>query len=438
MKFSQKQIIIIAGGVLLIVVIIGLIIYGARQKTSVAAVTLSIWGTDSRQNMEDILQGYKTLRPNVTVNYTQIGDPSTGSGQAAYDDAVLNALAAGNGPDVFYIGNRELPKEKDKLVPAPAAQYDLVKFRSAFPAVAEQDFVSGGQVYALPIYLDTMALLYNKDYFDQAGLAFPPKTWDEFQGMVPRLRVLAQNGQITKAAAAIGGSEKTVDSGADLLELLMLQNGAKMTNADNSLATFASQQDTGVPGLAALNFYLQFANAGSPYYTWNDGESGSLGSFASGGVAMIFNYQSAIPSIKSKNPFLNFAVAPMPQTAGANFDTNFAKYEGLAVPKQSKSPTWGWDLAIYLATDAAAQNKYILASGRPPALRSLIAANMNDPNLSVFVKQALTARSWYEADDAKIEGIMNSAILNALSGTADSQKALIQAQDQVSGLMGGR
>jgi multiple sugar transport system substrate-binding protein len=431
MKLSQKQIIIIAGGALLVIVLFWLIIYGWRQNAGSAAVTLKMWGVDSRQTMEDVLQGYKTLRPNVTVEYTTLA-------QNGYEDAVLNALAAGNGPDVFYVGNRELPKEIDKLFPVPVAQFDLVKLRSMFPGVVEQDFVSGGQIYALPLYLDSLAFFYNKDYFDQAGIVFPPKTWNEFQNIVPKLRVLNEAGQITRAAAAIGGSEKTVDSGVDLLELLMLQNGTQMTNSGNSFASFASQQEAGTPGLAAFNFYLQFANAGSPYYTWNDGQGNSLDSFAGGKTAMIFNYQSAVPVIKNKNPFLNFSVAPMPQAAGASTDINFAKYYGLAVPKQSKSPTWAWDLAIYLATDAGAQNKYLMAGGRPPALRTLISANLNDPNLSVFAKQALTARSWYQADYVKISGIFNSAIQNVLSGQADSKKALGQAQDRVSRLMGAR
>ena len=68
-------------------------------------------------------------------------------------------------------------------------------------------------------------------------------------------------------------------------------------------------------------------------------------------------------------------------------------------------------------------------------LRSAIAADENDPNLSVFASQALTARSWYEIDDLAIDGILNTAIQSALNGSASTLQALEQAQSSVSNLM---
>src|SRR5205807_2006719 len=99
----------------------------------------------------------------------------------------------------------------------------------------------------------------------------------------------------------IGGTEKTVDAGVDLLNLLMMENGTKMTSDDNRGATFATEDSENRGGKAAFDFYLQFANAGSPHYTWNDGEPYSLDSFAAGKAAIVFNYQSAIATIKNKS-----------------------------------------------------------------------------------------------------------------------------------------
>ena len=78
---------------------------------------------------------------------------------------------------------------------------------------------------------------------------------------------------------------------------------------------------------------------------------------------------------------------------------------------------------------------YTDATGNPPALRSAITADANDPDLSVFAAQALTARSWYEIDDSAIDGIFNSAIQDTLNGSVSAPQALKQAQSTISGLM---
>lgn len=430
-QLSQKQIIIAIGLAVLVVGILVLVFMNLRRPgASEQKFSLKVWGTEGREIFDGVIRTYKTIRPGADVQYTQF-DPEN------YDSSILNALASGEGPDVFYLGNRDLPKWLNKLYPASPQQFNLSKLRELYPTAIEQDFVSasGSQIFALPLYLDTLALIYNGDLFDQAGVVAPPKTWDEFQRLIPKLRLVDAQGQITRAAAAIGGSEKTVDAGVDLLELLMTQNGAKMTSDDLRSATFAGYQGSLNSGVSAFNFYLQFANSGSPHYTWNDGQPNSLDSFIGGKTAMIFNYQSAALEIKKKSPFLRFVVAPMPQPTGSQIFVNFPKYQGLAVSKQSKVPDWAWDFILNLTTVPSLEKIYLDASGRPPALRQLIGARLEDPGFGVFVKQALTARSWYEVDAAAINKIMNGAITAVLSGQAGSEKALRQAQDQVSQLM---
>ncbi len=431
MRLSKQQIVIIAAGVLLVAVIFGAIFFNVRSQSGPGSpiFTLRIWGIDSKDAVEGALNGYKAGHPLATLNYTQI-DPKN------YYAALIDALASGQGPDVFYVGNRALPKYKNKIVPLNPALFPnmtVSNFRDLYPMAAEQDLILGGQIYALPLYLDTMALIYNRDFFDQAGIVAPPKTWDEFQADVAALRQVNQNGQIVRAAAAIGGTEKTVEAGTDLLEFLMLQNGAKMVSDNLSSASFASGESGSNPGIAAFNFYLQFANSTSRYYTWNEGQPNSVDSFAAGKTAMIFAYQSALAGIKNKSPFLNFAVAPMPQLSVSDAVVNYPRYHGLVVSKQSQNQNWGWDFVIYLATNTDSMTMY--SGGHPPALRSLIAKKMSDLDLGLFARQALTARSWYQVDDAQVDSILNGAIQSVLSGAANSNTALAQAQGQISQLM---
>jgi multiple sugar transport system substrate-binding protein len=435
MKFSQKQIIIVGAVGLVVVLIFGLIYFNLRGGPGgSSSFTIKFWGTDSKDMVEPAITSYKAAHPLGSVEYTQV-DPGE------YQKKLLNALASGVGPDLFYLNNRELPKQKSRLIalnPALFPNMSISRFRDElFPAAVVQDFTFETQIYAVPLYFDTMALLYHRDLFDQAGIVAPPKTWDEFQAVVGKIRAVNSQGQIVRAAAAIGSTEKTVDAGVDLLHLLMLQNGTKMVADDLRSATFASgdtsERDA---GNSAFNFYLQFANAGSPYYTWSDNQPNSLDSFAAGKTAMIFNYRSALDAIKKKSPFLNIGVAPMPQAAGDAPAVNYGRYYGLAVSKQSQVQYQAWDFALYLTTNIDNEKLYLGATGRPPALRPLIQEALASPNMEIFARQTLTARSWYQADDAEVERIFNEAIQNVLNGQKNSEAALRQAQDQVSQLMG--
>jgi len=417
--------IIIGAGIALAVVVFVLLFFNLRPSpnNTAAQAKLKIWGTEDAGILVPIVSGY----PYAQAGYTRI-DP------ANYETELLSALAAGTGPDVFEIGNRQLPKWKSVLIPLPtssAQQFGPLQLAQIFPDIVAQDFVSNGQIYALPLSIDTLAMLYNKDLFNSAGIAIPPATWDDFDADVERLRIVNAQGQITKYAAAIGGSLMTIPNAADILSLLMLQNGTQMIDDAFTSAKFAS---AGNRGLAAFNFYLQFANAASPYYTWDDGSGNSLDSFIAGKTAVIFAYQADLAEIKAKAPFVNVGIAPVPQAKGGSVSVNYPKYNGFAVAKAGQTAA-AWNLILYLTTTPAIEKMYVSGTGQPPAQRVEIQARMNDPALSVFAAQALTAKSWYEPDDAKIDGIFSVAIQNVLRGTEDPARALKEAETAVSQLM---
>ena len=70
-------------------------------------------------------------------------------------------------------------------------------------------------------------MFYNKDLFNTAGIATPPKTWDEFISVIRKLSAKDKFGNLTKSGAAIGAADN-VNNAADILSLLMMQTGAKM------------------------------------------------------------------------------------------------------------------------------------------------------------------------------------------------------------------
>ncbi len=437
MNLTRTQIIII--GVATIVVLFFILLFigvipGLKNSGSSSLgpsaseqLMLNVWGITDGGNFNDInlvVNEYSKVSKNITINYREFNNAGD------YEKTLINALATGQAPDIFMFHNTWLPKHYDKVAPFPETVFTLSQLQQLFPKVVEQDFVNGGKVYALPLYVDTLALIYNKDIFDFKTVTAPPSTWSEFQSLIPKLRQLNILNQVSKAAAAIGGSEKSIHAASDMISLLMMQFGNQMTPQQGKIMF-------GPEALTAFNFYLQFANPSGAYYTWNDDLTYSLDSFSQGQTAIIFDYASKIPLIKEKNPYLDIGVSPMPQVIDPNQNQpiNYANYWGLAVSNQSQKQTYAWDFILFITANPDASNVYLQSAKKPPALKTLIEKYKNDPTMGVFAKQALTARSWSQPDSSAVKQIFSNMIESVLGGSLGSESALQKAQNAISALL---
>lgn len=429
MQLSKKQIIISAIGlgfglVLLILIFTNLQLGGGGGRS----IQLTVWGFDDKKVFNNLIRTYQVDHPNVKITYKQVA-------REGYDQFLLEALALGEGPDIFPVSNRSLLGERPKLQPAGVDQISLSSLNVYFPDVIAQDFVSANRIFALPLYLDTLVLYYNKDLFNQQGIVFPPATWEDFQKQVSLLRRLSESGGILRAGAAIGGSGRTISRAADILNMLMLQNGVGMVRRGAAGITEADfDLGRGGAGLEAFSFYVQFANPVSNYYTWNEAQSEAVQGFADGSVAMYFGYKSDEAVIKKLNPFLNLGVAPAPQVGG-DFSVAYPIYEGLGVSRRSRATREAWDFVVFAATNRAAQKNYYQSIQRPPALRGLIAELINDDTWGIFARQALIAKSWPQINGDEVSNIFSNAIFDAVTGRNSIEKAIREAEGSVSSLI---
>ena len=400
------------------------------QEAKPPQMNLTMWGVyDESSAFETNLFAYSKINPNISITYKKMSE-------ATYEQDLVNALAAGKGPDLFMVKNSWIPKHNDKVSPMPASKLSLNQLRTLFPNAVEKDFVWKDSIYALPLYMDSLALFYNQDIFDNLAIALPPKDWLEFQNLIPKIKTADATGNIIRAAAAIGGSEKTVHNAADILSLLMLQAGAEMTTPNFTQASFVSSVKGGEPGMQSLGFYISFSDPEGLYYTWNENMPYSTDAFAQGKTAMVFEYASQKNMLQEKNPFLKIKVAAMPQpNTKPEEAVNYADYFGLAVSKYTQYPEWVWDLALYLTADEISAENYLTATKHPPALRTLIQKYSDDPEIGVFAKQALTAQTWLKPDPEKVRLIFSQLIDAVVSKKLEIYEALSQAERAVSDLI---
>ncbi len=428
---DKKKILII--GIVVGIIVIGIVALGVKRGGSPKSLTLTVWSVyDDISTYEPVIESYQKANKNIAINF-QKKSPDT------YEQELINALAAGTGPDIFIIGNNWLSKHKDKISPMPQGEEFLTiqGFQNVFVDVVLQDLVDNETIYAIPLYVDTLALYYNKDFFNSAGIPSPPTTWDEFMEDVEKLTKKDQSGNIERGGVAMG-TANNINRATDILNLLMLQTGAEMTNADGTQATFNQgtylKGETFNPGRDALRFYTDFSNPIKSVYCWNMQMPYSIDAFYQGKAAMMINYSYNIPTIRAKSPYLNFGIAPVPQIKGREFDINYPNYWALTVSKNAKYPSEAWKFIVYFSKNENLKT-YLEQAKRPTSRRDLVEWQKADLDLGVFANQALSARSWYEADSSAIETIFADMIESIVLGAETIDRALDKAADQVSILM---
>ncbi|MBM3205124.1 extracellular solute-binding protein, partial [Candidatus Uhrbacteria bacterium] len=323
---------------------------GLDSETQEASkrVTMNIWAViDDIDTYQTVLSDYQKLHPNVQLNYRRLR-------LEEYEKELINALAEDRGPDVFLIHNDWGGEYMPKILPMPASTkvayrvvtgtikkvstyqlqteptITLKTYKEQFADAVTQDTIRQvnvspkpdstdlqPRVIGLPVSIDTLALYYNKDLLNAAGIPNPPEHWGQFQEQVEKLTKLDAQGNIAQAGAAIG-TGRNVERSTDILSVLMIQNGAEMTSDRGDITLHAippALQDRldQPPATQALQFYTDFANPSTKNYTWNLDQPDSLDAFIHGRTAFFFGYSYHLQQIRAGNPKLNLGISKLPQ-----------------------------------------------------------------------------------------------------------------------------
>lgn len=401
--------------------------------------SLQIMGAiDDRPEFQAFLQKMYSNNESFNISYLE-GNIET------YEEDLIDLMTSttATAPDIFLIKNSWLPRFKNKLAPAPASDMDYNKFSELFVDVAVNDFVSDSKVYGVPLYVDNLALYWNKDLFSNAGISQPPKNWDEF--LTDALKMTKKESiSIIQSGVAMGGVEN-INHSVDILYTLMMQLGTAMNekkgqprvyfmNDNSDLKSRVTSESQYSPAASALRFYTDFSIPEKESYMWNSLQHYSVDLFSEGKLAMMFDYSYVYEDIKKKNPYLNFGIAQMPQPKDVSKATTFADYWGFVVWGGSANKNAAWKL-LKTFTEEPFQKAYIEKFERPAALRSLIDYQKSIRDMGVFGVQALWASSWYQINDVKIRTIMEDTIKSVANKTDTSFRAMQKAEDKINSLI---
>lgn len=160
----------------------------------------------NEETLDKMVDAFEQENPNIKVDVETIG----------YDDyftQMQTRVAGGTAPDCYELNIENFAAYANKGMLA-----EISGDFSGLNPTALNAFNVNGKQYGLPESFSNVVLIYNKDLFDQAGVAYPTDDWtqDDVQSAAEAIRALDENiygiwqpisyNEFFKVAAQFGGS----------------------------------------------------------------------------------------------------------------------------------------------------------------------------------------------------------------------------------------
>lgn len=308
--------------------------------------------------VQQLLAEFHQTHPHIHVFYTP--DPDN------LEEKMLANLQAGTAPDVFDGCCDFFPIWAQQgyaldLRPYVEADLDQATIAEWNPAQYRSFFTRDGRQYGLPKYHGALALYYNKDLFDQYGIAYPQETWthDDY--------LLAMR-QLTRDRDGDGQTDlwgSMVDITWDRLQVYVNAWGGHLVDPHDPTRCRMAEPEA----LAALEWLRA--------RMWDDRVMASFldvqnvptrQAFINQKLAMVEDGSWALKDILTGANF-RIGVAPMP--AGPARRVTLATTDGFGIYAGTKYPDEAWELVKFLISKdyglAMAQANFL-----QPARASLI------------------------------------------------------------------
>ena len=413
-------VVFIAAAIFGVLVFAGVIPLGGGRAGSLGTVVL--WGTAPVQSLVKPLEDFNRANPTFTVKYEQ-------KSLDTFNQDLLEALASGTGPDMFFLSDDLVFNYANKIFAIPYTSYSLTTFKNVFAGAGEV-FLNSKGILAFPMSIDPLVMYYNRGMFDASGVVYPPATWNDLADIAPIITKKDDSNKIIKSAVALGHYANVIHA-KDILTALFMQAGNPIILEKDGVFNSALGSSIGNYNLnSILKFYTDFADPGNAVYSWNKSFPNSNDVFSKEDLAIYFGYASELQSLVNKNPNENFFVAGIPQIKNAKFNSTGARVTGIAISSASKNLITAFTAANLLATSDFAV-KFATAIGAMPARRDLLAIKPQDAYSPIFYSSALYAKSWLDPSPKDTDSIFSNMVNAVISGNLSVEDAIRDANSKM-------
>jgi len=162
----------------------------------VSAVKLTIWcgGGTERKGLEAVVAEYKKLNPDVEIELVDVP-------YSSYEQKIRLGILSGDLPDLVTITYPYAPGYMQYML-------DLRPYIQKYLGITPDDFLKSlydvvririttneGEIKYVPLHFTAQCLWVNKDYFEKAGVPYPPFggreepwTWEEFISALKKVK----------------------------------------------------------------------------------------------------------------------------------------------------------------------------------------------------------------------------------------------------------
>lgn len=298
-------------------------------------VNLTYWGILYPESvMNDLINEYESLNPNVDIEYTQ---QKFDLDHSQYKNFLRNRVDEKNASDIVEMHASWLP-EYITEISLDNNEITKEEFEERFyPVALNQNMTSTGKFIGVPLNYDGLMLIYNKDHYNAAQLSIP-QTWDDFKTNAETLTIFIE-GDYVRYGAAMGSGENITHS-TDILALMLTQN--RVVIPQRLTSPLSSQ---------IFQNFLQYRIGNNP--TWSNSANQDYEEFARGKLSMMFATQDTLKKINQINRTLNIGFAPVPQLPledGSTSNIGFASYYSLTVldDLNNTEEAIAWDFVNWL------------------------------------------------------------------------------------------
>ncbi len=307
--------------------------------------SLNIWyNTYSyEKGLDAVIEAFNAEYPDVDVQYEIKADGD-------YDSLLKTAIQSGDGPDLFWTNGTATSTMPDLAENGAIADLtDDVDYSFISEDALEIATVDDKQ-YSVPwMNLDTRAVFYNKDMFEENGWELPT-TFSEFEELLGTIK-----------DAGITPISLSYDSWCMLFAFEPILSGYDAEYSAN-LSDY-SVKATDAPAREAMQKMVDWAEAGYFGDNWfgvTDSSTQNL-AFTTGACAMNIAGSWDIENISMNNPNLNFGAFEIPAEDGTTGMVGTVA-NGLSVSADSKNLDAAVAFANFCATKEA-QTAWVQALG---------------------------------------------------------------------------
>lgn len=389
-----------------------------------SAVEIEYWQYffDGRvKAVDQLIEAFEEQNPDITVKHTHFP-------YAQFRTKVAAAVPAGEGPDVmqFYYGWLPDYMKAGLIQPLSTETFPPAEIEEEFFPIVERMKIDGAYM-GIPTAVRSLAMFYNKDLFEKAGLdpESPPATHEE---LVAAANAIAErDGGGNLLVAGITATPVSQDAHY-WREVLIRQFGGQPYSDDYSEVAYDSEA-----GAAALEFYtaLQKEEKVGTAGFMDEGQA----AFRAGRAAMTIDGTFRLGSFSSIEDF-EWGVAELPANA-EGLRSNYASYFANAIGSGAEGEELEAAATFldYLSSPEA-MKLWLEVVGELPARRdvALTDENLADPIYGPFLKAldyAHTTRFVDEAAQRQVTIDMTNRVLLQDQSPADSVAEAAAAEQKI-------